>query len=158
MGLHYLCSENKGVGQLCSYRTADLRLCFRICKKAGFLMTLFNFGKANFQALNFYFVIICHNDHIFKLCHEKTCYLHMQKTKAQISCIAQTDRCLHRQYNLSSYYMYEGDSICNEIALITPHTHGLELYTIYGMKEQGFTFRMVHKTLFYHSYLSSYRL
>ena len=43
---------------------------------------------------------------------------------------------------------YEGDSICNEIALITPTTHGLELYTIYGMKEQGFTFRMVHKTLF----------
>ena len=25
---------------------------------------------------------------------------------------------------------YEGDSICNEIALITPPTHGLELYTI----------------------------
>ena len=54
--------------------------------------------------------------------------------------------------------MYEGDSICNEIALITPTTHGLELYTIYGMKEQGFTFRLVHKTLFYHSNLSSYGL
>ena len=49
---------------------------------------------------------------------------------------------------------YEGDSICNEIALITPPT----LNPIYGMKDQGFTFRMVHKTLFYHSYLSSYRL
>ena len=45
-------------------------------------------------------------------------------------------------------FRYEGDSICNEIALITPPTHGLELYTIYGMKEQGFTFRTVHKTLF----------
>ena len=54
--------------------------------------------------------------------------------------------------------MYEGDSIYNEIAPNTPPTHGLELYTIYGMKDQGFTFRMVHKTLFYHSYLSSYRL
>ena len=53
---------------------------------------------------------------------------------------------------------YEGDSIYNEIVLITPPTHELELYTIYGMKDQGFTFRMVHKTLFYHSYLSSYRL
>ena len=53
---------------------------------------------------------------------------------------------------------YEGDSIYNEIALITQPTHGLELYTIYGMKDQGFTFRMVQKTLFYHSYLSSYRL
>ena len=53
--------------------------------------------------------------------------------------------------------VYEEDSICNEIALITPPTHGLELYSIYGMKVQGFTFRMVHQTLFYHSYLSSYR-
>ena len=61
-----------------------------------------------------------------------------------------------KEYN----HVYEGDSICNEIALrlITTPTHGLKLYTIYGMKDQGFTFRMVHKTLFYHSYLSSYRL
>ena len=55
-------------------------------------------------------------------------------------------------------FIYEGDSIYNEIPLITPPRHGLELYTIYGMKDQGFTFRMVHKTLFYHSYLFSYRL
>ena len=27
--LHYPCSENKGADQLCSYCTADLRLCFR---------------------------------------------------------------------------------------------------------------------------------
>ena len=54
--------------------------------------------------------------------------------------------------------IYEGDSICNEIPLIAPSTHGLELYTIHGVKDQRFTFRMVHKTLFYHSYLSSYRL
>ena len=55
-------------------------------------------------------------------------------------------------------WIYEGDSIYNEIALITPSTHGLELYTIYGKKDQCFTFRMVHKTLFYHSNLPSYRL
>ena len=30
--------------------------------------------------------------------------------------------------------MYEGDSICNEIALITPPTHGLELYSIWCIK------------------------
>ena len=30
--LHYLCSENKGADQLCSYCTADLRLCFRMGK------------------------------------------------------------------------------------------------------------------------------
>ena len=34
--LYYLCSENKVADQLCDYRTADLRLCFRICKKAVF--------------------------------------------------------------------------------------------------------------------------
>ena len=32
-GLYYLCSENKGADQLRGYREADLRLCFRICKK-----------------------------------------------------------------------------------------------------------------------------
>ena len=32
-GLYYLCSENKGADQLRSYCAADLRLCFRICKK-----------------------------------------------------------------------------------------------------------------------------
>ena len=29
-------SENEGADQLCGYRTADLRLCFRICKKKRF--------------------------------------------------------------------------------------------------------------------------
>ena len=32
-GFCYLCRQNKGVDQLCGHRTADLRLCFRICKK-----------------------------------------------------------------------------------------------------------------------------
>ena len=31
-GLCYICCENKGVDQLCGYREADLRLCFRIFK------------------------------------------------------------------------------------------------------------------------------
>ena len=35
-GLYYLCSENKGADQLRGYREADLRLCFRICKKQVF--------------------------------------------------------------------------------------------------------------------------
>ena len=30
--MYYLCSENKGANQLWSYCTADLHLCFRICK------------------------------------------------------------------------------------------------------------------------------
>ena len=36
-GLYCLCSENKGADQLCGYREADLRLCFRICQKATFV-------------------------------------------------------------------------------------------------------------------------
>ena len=35
-GLYYPHSENKGADQLCSYCAADLRLCFRICKKLVF--------------------------------------------------------------------------------------------------------------------------
>ena len=35
-GLYYLCSENKCVDQLRGCREADLRLCFRICKKPLF--------------------------------------------------------------------------------------------------------------------------
>ena len=35
-GLYYLCSENKGADQLRGYCTADLRICFRICKKQVF--------------------------------------------------------------------------------------------------------------------------
>ena len=35
MGLYYPCSENKGADQLRGYREADLRLCFRICKKTN---------------------------------------------------------------------------------------------------------------------------
>ena len=35
-GLYYPCGENKGADQLRGYRKADLRLCFRICKKPVF--------------------------------------------------------------------------------------------------------------------------
>ena len=35
-GLYYLCSENKGADQLRGHHEADLRLCFRICKKPVF--------------------------------------------------------------------------------------------------------------------------
>ena len=34
--LYYLYSENKGADQLRGYREADLRLCFRVCKKPVF--------------------------------------------------------------------------------------------------------------------------
>ena len=35
-GLYYPYCENKGADQLRGYREADLRLCFRICKKPVF--------------------------------------------------------------------------------------------------------------------------
>ena len=34
--MYYPCGENKGADQLHGYREADLRLCFRICKKLVF--------------------------------------------------------------------------------------------------------------------------
>ena len=34
--MYYLYSGNKDVDQLLGWRTADLRLCFRICAKNGF--------------------------------------------------------------------------------------------------------------------------
>ena len=34
--LYYPCSENKGADQLCSYCTADLWLCFHLCKSLVF--------------------------------------------------------------------------------------------------------------------------
>ena len=34
--MYYPCSENKGTDQLRGYREADLRLCFRKCKKPVF--------------------------------------------------------------------------------------------------------------------------
>ena len=33
-GLYYICSENKGADQLCGYREADLRICFRVYAKS----------------------------------------------------------------------------------------------------------------------------
>ena len=38
-GLYYLCVKKKGADQLRGYREVDLRLCFRITQKSGFLMT-----------------------------------------------------------------------------------------------------------------------
>ena len=34
--MYYLCSDNKGVDQLCSYCADDLHLFFHICKKPVF--------------------------------------------------------------------------------------------------------------------------
>ena len=39
------CSKNKGADQMCSYCTADLRLCFSHRRKSSFLITRLNCGK-----------------------------------------------------------------------------------------------------------------
>ena len=54
--------------------------------------------------------------------------------------------------------LYEGGSIYNGNTLITQLTNAPEVYTICEKKDQGFTFRMVHKTLFYLNYLFRHRL
>ena len=41
--LYYLCSENKGADQLCSYCTADLHLCFRIGKNLVLFVVFVSF-------------------------------------------------------------------------------------------------------------------
>ena len=67
-GLYYPCSENKGTDQLCNYCTADLRLCFRICKLLAFSRTgSFMFKNASstitlislFALLNYMYLFDC---------------------------------------------------------------------------------------------------
>ena len=55
-------------------------------------------------------------------------------------------------------YTYERGSIYNGNTLITQPTKALEFYAICGTKDQGLTFLMVYKTLFYVFYLLRYRL
>ena len=63
---------------------------------------------------------------------------------------------VRRHINLNT--KYEGGSIYNGNTLITQPTDALDFYTLYGTKDQGFTFSMVHRILFCLSYLFSYRL
>ena len=57
--MYYLCSENKGADQLCSYCTADMHLCFHLqMHTVGFLM----------QRLMFYlpFLLTCFSLRAFR--------------------------------------------------------------------------------------------
>ena len=53
--MYHLCSENKGADQLRGYRKADLRLCFRICKKpvfsrrGSYVFLVFKFSPISFK-------------------------------------------------------------------------------------------------------------
>ena len=45
--LYYICSESKGADQLvCGNRAADLRLCFCLCEKQGFLCSYVKLSKS----------------------------------------------------------------------------------------------------------------
>ena len=56
---YYLCSENKGADQLRGYREADLRLCFRICKKPVF-------SQRGSYSLNYFYHVL----YLFRCAYE----------------------------------------------------------------------------------------
>ena len=56
-GLYYLCRENKDADQLRSYREADLRLCFCICKKPVFSRR----GSFVYRVVYWYFSMMDHH-------------------------------------------------------------------------------------------------
>ena len=76
--MYYLCSENKGADQLCDFRTADLRLCFRIRyvksrfshDAAHLLLELYDFHSKNVELL----VETSGYDLSFEPCHEKPAF------------------------------------------------------------------------------------
>ena len=49
--MYYICSENKDADELRDYREADLRLCFRICKKPVFSRRGSNFIAFRLRAV-----------------------------------------------------------------------------------------------------------
>ena len=60
VGYDYSGSENKGADQLRGYREADLRLCFRICKKPVFPRRgsfYLWYSKHYDQSLEFYYLL-----------------------------------------------------------------------------------------------------
>lgn len=83
--------------------------------------------------------------------HEVTC----ARRKSYVTCAHNIIFTWRYSLCNSNVIWWKGDSICTDN---TPPTNSLELYVIYATKDQGFVFRMVHKTLFYCSYLFRYRL
>ena len=53
--LNYSCSKSKVANQLRSYCAADLRLCFRICKKAQLIYFMRNVGHSDLYCKVFRF-------------------------------------------------------------------------------------------------------
>ena len=58
-GLYNLCSEYKGTDKLCSYCAANLRLCFRICKRQVFSYLFISYGKNEVERGKNYFPHFC---------------------------------------------------------------------------------------------------
>ena len=82
-GISYPCSENKDGYQLRSYREADLRLCFRICKKPVFSQRS-----------------------TYELRHEKPFFAYAKKRGAyQIHANGIADQCLCFHYIVQSLYL-----------------------------------------------------
>ena len=66
-GLHYLYSENKGADQLRGYREADLRLCFRICKKPVFSQRGSNSETVVYKGILFLLLVFVHKHRLWVL-------------------------------------------------------------------------------------------
>ena len=64
----YPCSENKGADQLCSYCTADLRLCFRIGENPVFSLRGLNANRVVIQLVYVRMLRLFHRLNISALC------------------------------------------------------------------------------------------
>ena len=71
-GLHYLYSENKGADQLHGYREADLRLCYRTCKKPVFSRRGSSIYLLHYQ-MHYYYSLLEKNVRIF--CNAKVSHI-----------------------------------------------------------------------------------
>ena len=78
-GLYYPCSKSKGAVQLRGYRTVDLRLCLRICKKRFSHNEVQIIMNHMYMELNFNFSF--KYDRIvtvLRVCRYKSCFLNVQ--------------------------------------------------------------------------------
>ena len=101
-GLYYLCSENKGADQLRGYREADLRLCFSIRQKAGFLtMRLICLLCQSIHFQNIYCAIKLARLAGYNVClkHKHVCSKHEQTLSRLILTYSTNELC--REKNLS---------------------------------------------------------
>ena len=70
--MYYPSSENKGADQLCGYREADLRLCFRICRllvfpRGGSFLNLQYYACHHFRSFSLLCKDVGSKNHLLKV-------------------------------------------------------------------------------------------